>query len=39
MDVEFGNVADLDTNDTRWIIGFSDWTKTEDGSRVVSSLQ
>lgn len=32
MDVEFGNVAHLNTEETGWIIGFSDWTKTESDS-------
>jgi hypothetical protein len=27
MDIEFGNAAQLDTNDTGWFIGFSEWTK------------
>ncbi|MEO0738812.1 MAG: hypothetical protein AAFZ35_18610 [Cyanobacteria bacterium J06649_12] len=29
MDIEFGNLNDLDTNDTGWFIGFSDWTKAD----------
>jgi hypothetical protein len=27
MNIEFGNVKELNTNDTGWFIGFSDWTK------------
>jgi hypothetical protein len=27
MDIEFGNAAQLDTSDTGWFIGFSEWTK------------
>ncbi|EKV00424.1 hypothetical protein Lepto7375DRAFT_2538 [Leptolyngbya sp. PCC 7375] len=26
MDIEFGNLDNLDTNGTGWFIGFSDWT-------------
>jgi hypothetical protein len=29
MDIEFNNAAALDTNETGWIIGFSDWTKSK----------
>lgn len=29
MDIEFGNLDNLDTNGTGWFIGFSDWTKSE----------
>lgn len=34
MNVEFGNAAELDTENTGWIIGFSDWTKIGDGSGI-----
>jgi len=27
MDIEFNNVADLDTGGTGWFVGFSDWAK------------
>lgn len=27
MDIEFNNVSDLDTEDTGWFIGFSEWAK------------
>jgi hypothetical protein len=27
LDIEFNNAADLDTNGTGWIIGFSHWSK------------
>ncbi len=29
MNLEFGNAANLDTEKTGWIIGFSDWTKSD----------
>ncbi|HIK14183.1 MAG TPA: hypothetical protein IGS53_02610 [Leptolyngbyaceae cyanobacterium M33_DOE_097] len=28
MDIEFGNVGELNTKHTGWFIGFSDWTRT-----------
>ena len=28
MDIEFGNSGSLDTNETGWFVGFSDWTKS-----------
>ena len=27
MDIEFGNAGALDTNDTGWFLGFSDWAR------------
>jgi hypothetical protein len=27
VDIEFGNAGALDTNNTGWFVGFSDWTK------------
>lgn len=29
LPVEFGNAHDLDTHETGWMIGFSDWTKDD----------
>jgi hypothetical protein len=29
VDIEFNNIADLDTNGTGWFIGFSEWTKAK----------
>jgi hypothetical protein len=29
VDIEFNNVARLDTNSTGWFVGFSDWTKAK----------
>lgn len=28
MDVEFGNAGTIDTNGTGWLVGYSDWTKS-----------
>jgi hypothetical protein len=28
MDIEFGNAGTVDTNNTGWFLGFSDWTKS-----------
>ena len=29
MNVEFGNAGSIDTNETGWFIGFSEWMKSE----------
>lgn len=31
MDIEFGNAGTVDTNNTGWFLGFSDWTKSPAG--------
>ena len=39
MHLEFGNVKTLDTNETGWFIGFSDWTKEGPCLRYVATDQ
>jgi hypothetical protein len=35
MNVEFGNASAVDTRDTGWVVGFSDWSKSASGLRYI----
>ncbi len=37
MDIEFGNINQLNTNQTGWFVGFSEWTK--DATRLSENLR